>query len=1064
MIKLVPRRLLLLALAIAPLLLAVVGWSHSGPVKAGAHGLKQRLAQDDADRRARQADLRTRLSGIRPSDFLDALRSLESLDEQGALDLWTVATHNPNPQLSKLAWQGFASARGALSKKEVVPQIARVSAGRDVVATALETAGIELHVFVEDAGGVIIAAPPYGLDRLRRDGLTVTELFDSVAQLQQAARRGDSLARSLDSSYQSQPGFSPSDYQVRVAVVDLRTPAKPVAGYSNWLGDPENVLMRNESWLAYLDTFVSDGSESSINSHINEQYTKRGYRIEGVFTTGEFATAVGRFFPGKTFSAGNGVAEARNQGIQAQLANGKYHSYDDALNEFTALAQAHPDIAQMFNLGQSFEGRKIFGLKISRNAAATDPTKPDVLITGAHHAREWISVEPPMYFANQLISGYGVDDSITYFVDHLQIWIIPVVNPDGLTYSQQSSNFAADTIRLWRKNRQPINAKGSCFSGIGVDLNRNYNFEWRLPGDQPCPSISDDVGASDDPNNETYRGPSPESELEVKALDSLTDDPNHHFLARLDYHNFQELVLYPWGYQSGPAQDSATLSELGKRIRDLAQATTNEFYTSEQAIDLYITTGMSVDYAYAVDKVPAPYVIELRPQCCDFAIPESEILPINQESWAGARMLLNWSAGVPILRQVQAYQIGSDGTFSRQVYSARWVDTPGGRNLFVDVRFPAMDPGPLQVRLQFSKPMDPSSQPAVSLGRAAPFTEINVAAANSSEGWQKTVYQNDTWVGETIVPQSSDPNPWRLSVSATDATPFNLDGNPGTVASYALGTGAWQNYEDASGVGATGGADIRNVLPPTLQSSLLGITVDAPTGGERLAGGDLYTVAWTIPKGLSFTPAQEQVTLSTDSGISFTSIAEGISGSVNSFTITVPRIASIGARIKMLAQDVTTGNLIFGETPSNFTIGANVGTAVDVQVTNTQIVDQGWTDTPPAGQGTAATGDSRLVIDLSIANHGALPIANPFFRTSTLERGNVLLSRDGNSPQATGGRQSVDPGSDGLLGAGKTAQARLVVGLVTRKKFSFLVDFYGVPIGGSIVPASSFQLWHGKPR
>jgi hypothetical protein len=101
--KAVPRRLWLPALGIAPLLLAVVGWSHSEPVKAGAHGLKQRLAQDDADRRARQADLRARLSSNRPSDFLSALRQLEALDEQGALDLWTVAVENSNPQLSKLA-------------------------------------------------------------------------------------------------------------------------------------------------------------------------------------------------------------------------------------------------------------------------------------------------------------------------------------------------------------------------------------------------------------------------------------------------------------------------------------------------------------------------------------------------------------------------------------------------------------------------------------------------------------------------------------------------------------------------------------------------------------------------------------------------------------------------------------------------------------------------------------------------------------------------------------------------------------------------------------------------
>src|SRR5215467_3626946 len=144
--KVVSRRLLLPALGIAPLLLAVVGWSHSGPVRSGPRISKQRLAQDDAARRARHADLRARLASTRSSDFQSALRSLEALDEQGALDLWTLAINNPNSQLSKLAWQGFASARAILSRKESVPEIAHVSASSDVVTSALAAAGIELHV------------------------------------------------------------------------------------------------------------------------------------------------------------------------------------------------------------------------------------------------------------------------------------------------------------------------------------------------------------------------------------------------------------------------------------------------------------------------------------------------------------------------------------------------------------------------------------------------------------------------------------------------------------------------------------------------------------------------------------------------------------------------------------------------------------------------------------------------------------------------------------------------------------------------------------------------------
>src|SRR5262249_60769876 len=135
--------------------------------------------------------------------------------------------------------------------------------------------------------------------------------------------------------------------------------------------------------------------------------------------------------------------------------HGKLQSYEQAITEFKALESAHPDLARYVKLGSSFEGREIFALKVSRDASLDDASKPDVLITGCHHAREWISVETPIYIANQLLNGYTTD-SIKFLVDNLQIWIVPIVNPDGLTYSQGSPNDQMDGMRTWRKNRRPL--------------------------------------------------------------------------------------------------------------------------------------------------------------------------------------------------------------------------------------------------------------------------------------------------------------------------------------------------------------------------------------------------------------------------------------------------------------------------------------------------------------------------------------------------------------------------------------------------------------------------------
>src|SRR5260370_33940196 len=98
-------------------------------------------------------------------------------------------------------------------------------------------------------------------------------------------------------------------------------------------------------------------------------------------------------------------------------------------------------------------------------------------------------------------------------------------------------------------------------------------------------------------------------------------------------------------------------------MSDLALASSNVFYEPEQAIDLYITTGSSTDYSYAMNRVPARLVVELPPDCCVFNVPEDPIDPINRESCAGARIVMEWVDGAPILQSAQAYHDYQSGVY-----------------------------------------------------------------------------------------------------------------------------------------------------------------------------------------------------------------------------------------------------------------------------------------------------------------------------------------------------------------------------------------------------------------
>jgi murein tripeptide amidase MpaA len=124
-------------------------------------------------------------------------------------------------------------------------------------------------------------------------------------------------------------------------------------------------------------------------------------------------------------------------------------------------------------IGTSSEGRPIEGLKIGYPIANT--TKRAFWIDGNIHAREWASSHTALFIINQLISGYGRDKQITHYLNSLNFYIVPNLNPDGYEYSRSS---LSPEIRLWRKNRSPEKCSPSIWGGWrccqGVDLNR-YN-------------------------------------------------------------------------------------------------------------------------------------------------------------------------------------------------------------------------------------------------------------------------------------------------------------------------------------------------------------------------------------------------------------------------------------------------------------------------------------------------------------------------------------------------------------------------------------------------------------
>lgn len=268
--------------------------------------------------------------------------------------------------------------------------------------------------------------------------------------------------------------------------------------------------------------------------------------------------------------------------------NGAYHSTLELETDLRVLERDHPQLAKVVELGETLEKRKIYALKISNNVSLEE-NEPAVLLVGCHHAREWISVEVPFLFGKYLLENYAGSPEVQNLVNRSEVWIVPIVNPDGLEYT-------IHVYRYWRKNRR-FNADGS----YGVDINRNYAYQWGY----------DNVGSSPEPASDVYRGTAPFSEPETDAVRRLFLSRN--FRAMISFHSFAQDILYPWGYVNAPTPKEAELDAIARTMSGLIAAVRGTVYAYGRAAGLlYTTNGDTVDWVFGVSGIPG-FTIELPP-------------------------------------------------------------------------------------------------------------------------------------------------------------------------------------------------------------------------------------------------------------------------------------------------------------------------------------------------------------------------------------------------------------------------------------------------------------------
>ncbi len=204
-----------------------------------------------------------------------------------------------------------------------------------------------------------------------------------------------------------------------------------------------------------------------------------------------------------------------------QTGLGGFHSYAETREFLHQIANDFPQITHLDSIGASVENRGIWALKISDNPKIVED-EPCLLVEGCIHGNENHALEVCLYFIQYLVENYGKNSEVTHWVENREIWVVPLVNPDGHEKNQR-------------------------YNANKVDLNRNFGYWWGFTASR--------------------YGTAPFSEPETQAIRDLVIRIKPY--GSLAFHTSGRVILYPWAYTSSPlAPDDALFQETAKELVD----------------------------------------------------------------------------------------------------------------------------------------------------------------------------------------------------------------------------------------------------------------------------------------------------------------------------------------------------------------------------------------------------------------------------------------------------------------------------------------------------------------
>ncbi|RLC45859.1 MAG: hypothetical protein DRH57_07225, partial [Candidatus Cloacimonadota bacterium] len=226
----------------------------------------------------------------------------------------------------------------------------------------------------------------------------------------------------------------------------------------------------------------------------------------------------------------------------------QWHWYDDIIALMDSCATTFPDICKKVMFGQSVEGRQLTACVISDNVDIEE-NEPEIMFDGGIHGDELCCSENTVRMIRHLCVNYGIDQEITELVNTREIWLYPMVNPDGRVH----------VVR---------------YNANGVDLNRDWGYMWDGWGGS--------WGAYSQP--------------ETKALRQCMY--NHQFVVHTTYHAGTEYISCPWSYRPDHCPDYNHIMQLAGVYSSTSGYANLEY--GQGCTGMYPINGSSKDTNYGM--------------------------------------------------------------------------------------------------------------------------------------------------------------------------------------------------------------------------------------------------------------------------------------------------------------------------------------------------------------------------------------------------------------------------------------------------------------------------------